>query len=542
MNINILIKTVCGSVLMLLASCTSDNLIDDQGNTLPEGKYPLEIGSVSLAAEVDEQPWRAGAPQTRVSENPDGNSSHWDGGETIIAQIGNDNTNRGIYTVNVEEGNVTLTPVEPAYWKSTTPQKVKGWCPSVGETIDLSKQNADNSLAYALYAETTGAVDYNAKDIILQFEHKLAKVRVVLQGSDKDKVNSVMIKACTSCTLGADGSVTAGDTENFIPMVETTYDNGTGCWEANVVPGHEITAFQVNGVEGTLDNGITPLVAKVNTITLTVGDKSPDDLPEEITEGEYIVSGTGTKTITINGSPTITLRNVVLCDPNSSAINIIGGNPTLIFEGNNTLETKAIYCSGISLSNDASVTIEGKGNDAALEIKYSGGERNGGIGTATDKNCGDITIRNIKLTITSHRVSGIGSGPNSTCGNINIENSELNITSNENSACIGASAADHSQTATCGDITIKNCYVIASSPYWPAYRLASAVIGASTGNAHCGDINIYLKPRQTLPDFLSNLSGTEGTNKIGGGSEDHMVGDITIYDDSGSIIATGPHR
>ena len=46
-----------------LAACTQDELAE-QPMALPEGEYPLQIGSVSLTAEVSEQPW------TRVSENP----------------------------------------------------------------------------------------------------------------------------------------------------------------------------------------------------------------------------------------------------------------------------------------------------------------------------------------------------------------------------------------------------------------------------------------------------------------------------------------
>lgn len=45
---------------------------------LSEGEYPLQIGSVSLTAEVSELPW------TRVSENPtDGMSSEFQPGDAI---------------------------------------------------------------------------------------------------------------------------------------------------------------------------------------------------------------------------------------------------------------------------------------------------------------------------------------------------------------------------------------------------------------------------------------------------------------------------
>lgn len=40
---------------LLLSSCSQEEL-GEQGMALPEGEYPLQIGSVTLTAEVSEQP------------------------------------------------------------------------------------------------------------------------------------------------------------------------------------------------------------------------------------------------------------------------------------------------------------------------------------------------------------------------------------------------------------------------------------------------------------------------------------------------------
>ena len=110
---NILLSGV--AVLLLAASaCTQDELADD--TRLPEGEYPLQIGSVSLTAEVSEQPW------TRVSENQaDGMSSVWKDGDKIGVRIG-DNEETGIYVVNVDEttGNITVTPEKPTLLSLTS--------------------------------------------------------------------------------------------------------------------------------------------------------------------------------------------------------------------------------------------------------------------------------------------------------------------------------------------------------------------------------------------------------------------------------------
>ena len=66
----------------LLAACSQDELAE-QGNTLPDGEYPLQIGSVSITAESSAEPCSEERPQTRVAENDNGTGSvwQWDGSE-----------------------------------------------------------------------------------------------------------------------------------------------------------------------------------------------------------------------------------------------------------------------------------------------------------------------------------------------------------------------------------------------------------------------------------------------------------------------------
>ena len=158
---------------LLLSSCSQEEL-GEQGMALPEGEYPLQIGSVTLTAEVSEQSW------TRVSENPtDGMSSVWEGNEQIGVQIGSGQP--GIYTVQ-DDGSVVA--INPVYWTNPT-----------NETVDLSNQS--NGLAYVLEA-TQDPVTYE-QSVTLNFTHKLAKVRVVLNGTQAGQVESVEIYGITAC-------------------------------------------------------------------------------------------------------------------------------------------------------------------------------------------------------------------------------------------------------------------------------------------------------------------------------------------------------
>ena len=266
------IRTIMNQVLcllsasLLLTACSQDELAEQAG-ILPEGKYPLQIGSVSITADVDGQPWSAGTPQTRVSENDDRGSSHWDYYDEIGVQI-EGSTKSGIYYVYYD---YEWSPITPVYWEDTQAHKVRAWFPADGN-VALDNQTTD--LAYALYAETAEAVEYKTERITLSFNHKLAKVRVKLEGEKAADAKSVEIKTDTSCTLGADGTLTAGGTEDFIPMVKATY-NGETFWEANVMPDHVIKEFRLNGTEGTLsDDGLIPVAGMINTINIKAS-KSP---------------------------------------------------------------------------------------------------------------------------------------------------------------------------------------------------------------------------------------------------------------------------
>ena len=78
---------------LLLSACSQDELTEN--TALPEGEYPLQIGSVTLTAEVSEQPW------TRMAESTDGMSSVWKDRDKIGVRIG-DNEETGIYVMNVD--------------------------------------------------------------------------------------------------------------------------------------------------------------------------------------------------------------------------------------------------------------------------------------------------------------------------------------------------------------------------------------------------------------------------------------------------------
>ena len=111
---------------ILLAACSQDELAE-QGNTLPDGEYPLQIGGVTLDVESNAEPWSAEGPQTRVAEdNTDGKSSvwEWNGSEMIGVRLGNETAT---YTLNVDKNLITDRQL---YWTSAAPATVTAWYPT----------------------------------------------------------------------------------------------------------------------------------------------------------------------------------------------------------------------------------------------------------------------------------------------------------------------------------------------------------------------------------------------------------------------------
>ena len=104
MKKNRLFTTICLMAAILFTACTQDEPAE-QGNTLPDGEYPLQIGSVSIDVKSSAEPWSEERPQTRVAENDNGTGSvwQWDGSEMIGVRLGNETTT---YTLNADK---TLT-------------------------------------------------------------------------------------------------------------------------------------------------------------------------------------------------------------------------------------------------------------------------------------------------------------------------------------------------------------------------------------------------------------------------------------------------
>lgn len=460
MNSRFLKLAYAMTTALLLAACSQNEFSDGQGEPLPEGKYPLEISSVSMSVESSSEPWNANAPQTRVAENADGNSSHWTDGDPITVQIGDDQTNTGKYKVKVDgSGSVTGLEAETAlYWKSTSNQTVKGWYPAdTGSDIPLNNQGS-SGLAYLLYAEVSN-VNYQTANIQLPFNHLLSKIRVKPTGTKAGDVTAIEVLTYPACKFSPNEAtkVAGSGTAGYISMKKVTYDNGsTYCWEANVVPGCKIEKFKINdAIEGTLTTAVTPQAAKVHEISIDVKPMPVEIQPGE--DGKFIVNAgdnvlikdyTGNAPIEVNGNATITIENVKLNtggtvmtvkDYVSATLNVKGQSNEITTTNGN----------GIALNSWASINIKGDNSSSSKLVVKAGGSLNVGIGIGTLRSpqIGNIQIENITLDVTGGTNLGIWgaaaiglrhyeSNFEQTCNLISIVNSKVKATSYMGS-CIG---------------------------------------------------------------------------------------------------------
>lgn len=547
MNKTTVSKMIFGAVLLLFTACTQDELAE-QGCTLPDGEYPLQIGSVTLDVESSAEPWSEERPQTRVAENDNGTGSvwQWDGSEMIGVRLGDETTT---YTLNADK---TLTTDQQLYWTSAAPATVTAWYPT-DESVDLSDQS--EGLAYMLKAEVPGAT-YDNK-ITLSFKHQLAKVRVVLSGPQASLAQSVEVYGCTTCTNN-EGAPVAGDTQGWLKMKHTTYTDGTECWEANVVPA-TITLdnfVRINGQTATVNDGFpTTLDAStMYTIDLTVGGPKQIFGGETITKpGEYIVKGTVTESITLDSEDITLILEGADVNTNGIAINIVSGNPTLKIQGTENA-VKSATSTAIHVGSGCTLTIEGvNGMTDKLEAEggknegtvYGSGNAGAGIGSS---NGGNIVIRNVTIEAKGNTYShftgplsggsaAIGSSVPGYCGDITIDNATVTATGGYYAAAIGMSGCisdSYYPDLKIGEIHISRSVVTATGGYGASAIGLACMDDPFLSSAYAGEI--YIETDETSAAFLGRLTSS-GNFKIGKGY--YYSDRMTFYNQDGSSAWPG---
>lgn len=449
---------------ILLTACTQDELAE-QGNTLPDGEYPLQIGSVSITAESSEEPW------TRVTEKPDGSGSVFQGGERIGVRIG-DNEETGIYIIKVDDaGNVTVSPDKPVYWKNTQTAEVTAWYPAEASSVNLGFQHR-NGLTYVLHGTGTGN---HQSPVTLGFTHQLAKVRVVTKGTAQ--VRNISIRNVPTFYTIEEGKITGQDTYlSDIPMLRVEREGIDTYWEASVGPGAEIKYFDLGGMNCALNTPVTTQAGALHTITWTVNNKGTTTI--DLSNGDYTIkddgtyyfSGTASHAIKVTGgNPNIYLEDVQISVSGGNAIDIQGGSPTIHVRGEGNTITSSDK-TGIFVAENSTVTITGNGREDKLTVR--GGDGSSGIGGYLSREdpapaCGNIEITSVWIeaygskSINFEVAPGIGGAGSASCGTITIDDATVYAYGIEafpigSSSAIGGGFDIRENKGSFGAITIRN--------------------------------------------------------------------------------------
>ena len=429
---------------LLLSSCSQEEL-GEQGMALPEGEYPLQIGSVSITAEASEEPW------TRVTEKPDGSGSEWewDGMEKFAVRLGDETA---VYTLNPDH---TMTADRQLYWKSTAPATVTAWYPATDGALYLGGQ--DNGLVYVLRAAADNA-NHNTP-VNLQFEHQLAKVRVIVKGT-ADVIDVEPMNVPISCDVKEGEIVNIGIMQLNYPMFKTTYEDIGPCWEINLPPSpdYRIENFMIFtsdpiDIQCDITPSITLEAGKVHTFTLTVHRKDTKTI--DLSNGDYTINGDGTYYFSgtashairvTGGQPNIYLEDATISVSSGPAIDITGGNPTIHVRGENTVENTQQHINGgagIYVAEGSSVTIQGRDRNDVLTARAGvDGAGNGGYGvnSAGYNPCGNITISHVTVYAygNSYMTSSPGIGSRKSCGAIRISDATVHATGLTDCPAIGS--------------------------------------------------------------------------------------------------------
>ena len=320
------------------------------------------------------------------------------------------NGEEGIYIVQ-DDGSIKAE--SPLYWSDSGEHTVTAWYPAGDGTIDLSNQS--QNLAYLLGGSGTG--DYQTP-VTLTFAHRLAKVRVTPTGDALGEVTSLQLYTYTQCTY-ENGKVKQGSQEDWIEMKKCEYtENGTTitCWEANVVPGYEITKLMANNdnKERNLSAAITPEAGSYYNITLDKDKGYTDD-----GQGNYTVtSAEGLKNIAklVNDGNTgidITLTgNITLTGDWTPIGTSISNAYKGTFGGGHTITGLTVTTSDQYAGLFGYIGSGGKVKDVTLKGVWiesdNGVSTVGGVAGRSDGNIENCSV--------SGRVSG--SGNNGTAGGV----------------------------------------------------------------------------------------------------------------------------
>lgn len=239
------------ATLLLLAGCSNDELSDSQGETLPEGKYPLELTVRGLEA--------VATPATRNTVD-----NTWTDVEYVAVSDGGSKARKYKVTVTSPDDKSAslsaLDNVTPFYWKSSSEKKkIEAWHPySSGYLGNSWKVQADQSgegyqtsdLIYSTLDLQFSDRDNSQKNI-MDFKHMTARIVVELNkenctnyGFTEDHLKSATVQIVNITGVNNDNKIT-----NMHPVKDDDYSQCALVMPQTISAGRNLFSISIKGYD-----------------------------------------------------------------------------------------------------------------------------------------------------------------------------------------------------------------------------------------------------------------------------------------------------
>lgn len=151
--------------LLLLSSCTAEDIPQSDGMPLPEGKYPL-----NLTATV-----------SNIKARTSG-KDFWTEGDEVAVRIGNDGKT-GKYVISSNNSLKPASDEETLYWQNTAPATISAWYPYETQN-NIYISNQENGFADFDFLTAVAEDQTYQNSTELKFKHQMSKVKCVLVKGD----------------------------------------------------------------------------------------------------------------------------------------------------------------------------------------------------------------------------------------------------------------------------------------------------------------------------------------------------------------------
>lgn len=256
---NILAIALLPTLTMLATACS----VDDEQTT--EGRVPITLTGNTLTV-----------TETRAAASTDLNVGFIETGQAVRVRVKptsgtNDDWTDYTYTA-AANGVLTAPTIPPFYPIDNTPVDIVAYCPSLASntfTVRSDQTSDDGYLASDLIFASKSAQEKITTAVPLQFEHKMAKIRVtVTAGSGVTTISDVSLNNVYPSVSFNQSTGVVSSAEGTATSIKLVKDNETGTASGTA-------AFPAQTIEGNLITVVTNLGTAIYTVdskTFTAGN------------------------------------------------------------------------------------------------------------------------------------------------------------------------------------------------------------------------------------------------------------------------------